>query len=140
MNKMNKMNKIIQLLKKHEGLRLKPYRDTVNKLTIGVGRNLDDRGISEEEANFLLKNDINICLNELKTIFENFDEFPENIKLVLIDMIFNLGKSRFLTFKKFIKAIKEKDIEKAIYEMTDSRWCSELPSRCKDDQKLLKLI
>ena len=140
MNKINKMNKIIQLLKKHEGLRLKPYRDTVNKLTIGVGRNLDDRGISEEEANFLLKNDINICLNELKTIFENFDEFPENIKLVLIDMIFNLGKPRFLEFKKFIKAIKEKDIEKAIYEMQDSRWCEELPHRCKDDQKLLKLI
>ena len=53
-----RMESMIGMLKRHEGLRLKPYQDTIGKLTIGYGRNLDDRGISKEEAEYLLRNDI----------------------------------------------------------------------------------
>ncbi len=52
------MNRIKAQLIRHKGLKLKPYRCTAGKLTIGVGRNLDDCGISQTEAYVLLENDI----------------------------------------------------------------------------------
>ena len=57
---------LLKQLERHEGLRLKPYRDTVGKLTVGYGRNLDDRGISEDEAGFMLDNDIDQVERELE--------------------------------------------------------------------------
>ena len=125
------------LIIKHERLELKPYKDTVGKLTIGVGRNLDDMGISEDEAMYMFKNDIKRCKNELCKIFSNFNELPDNVKLVLTDMIFNLGKNRFLEFKKMIAAIKEGDFKRAAEEAKNSKWCGQVKSRCKDDCKLL---
>jgi len=118
---------------KHEGLRLKPYEDTVGKLTIGVGRNLDDVGISEDEAMYLLNNDIKRCKTELMEIFDkDYITLPANVKIALIDMIFNLGKPRFLTFKKLIQAVKEGDFKKAAEEAKNSRWCRQVGERCED--------
>ena len=131
------MEKVKELLIKHEGLRLKPYKDTVGKLTIGVGRNLDDNGINKNEAMYMLENDINRCINELKEIFPDFDDLPENIKIALIDMIFNLGKPRFLEFKKMIEAIKKRDFKRAAVEAQDSRWCKQVRRRCEDVVKFL---
>ena len=130
--------KIEELLIKHEGLKLKPYKDTKGILTIGVGRNLEDNGIEQDEALFMLKNDIKRCENELREIFLNFDELPENVKLVLIDMIFNLGKTRFLGFKHMIQAVKERNWDKMIEEMKNSRWCKQVKNRCEDDVELIK--
>ena len=132
--------KIEELLIKHEGLKLKPYKDTRGILTIGVGRNLEDNGIEQDEALFMLKNDIKRCENELKEIFEDFDELPENVRLVLIDMIFNLGKTRFLGFKHMIQAVKNRDWNKMITEMKNSKWCRELKNRCNDDVELIQYL
>ncbi len=132
--------KIEELLIKHEGLKLKPYKDTRGILTIGVGRNLEDNGIEQDEALYMLKNDIKRCENELKEIFPDFDELPENVKLVLIDMIFNLGKSRFLTFKKMIQAVKERNWEAMIREMKNSQWCKQVEERCRGDVELIKSL
>ena len=130
--------KIEELLIKHEGLKLKPYKDTKGILTIGVGRNLEDNGIEQNEALLMLKNDIKRCENELREIFINFDELPENAKLVLIDMIFNLGKTRFLKFKHMISAVKNRNWENMIKEMKNSKWCRELKNRCNDDVGLVQ--
>ena len=132
--------KIEELLIKHEGLELKPYKDTRGILTIGVGRNLEDNGIEQDEALYMLENDINRCKNELREIFNDFDELPENVKLVLIDMIFNLGKSRFLKFKHMISAVKNRNWENMIKEMKDSKWCRELKNRCNDDVELIQYL
>jgi len=123
---------------KHEGLRLKPYLCPAGKLTIGVGRNIEENGISEDEAMYLLENDIKRCENELREIFPNFDSLPENIKIALIDMDFNLGKPRFLTFKKLIQAVKEGDFKKAAQEAKNSRWCEQVKSRCEDVCEMIK--
>ena len=131
---------IKNLLIKHENLKLKPYKDTKGILTIGVGRNLDDNGISENEAMVLLENDIKRCESELKEIFPDFDKLPENVKMVLIDMDFNLGKSRFLQFKKMIQAVKERNWAKMIEEMKDSKWCEQVKSRCEDDIELIEKL
>jgi lysozyme len=86
------MNQAKAQLVRHEGLRLKPYRCTAGKLTIGVGRNLEDKGISQQEAYELLENDIRECevqlLTEIPDIYLSLDI---NRKVVLINMCFNLG-------------------------------------------------
>jgi len=117
---------------KHEGLKLKPYICPAGKLTIGVGRNIEENGISEDEAMYLLENDIKRCESELREIFPSFDSLPENVKMALIDMDFNLGKPRFLTFKKLIQAVKEGNFKKAAQEAKNSRWCRQVSSRCED--------
>jgi len=127
----------VELVKKmlitDEGLRLKPYRDTVGKLTIGVGRNLDDVGISKEEALYLLENDIQRAIREASEIFGStvWLSLDEVRQAVIIDMLFNLGKPRFLTFKKFIQAVKEKDFKKASYEMLNSKWAKQVGKRAE---------
>ena len=131
---------IKNLLIKHENLELEPYTCPAGHLTIGVGRNLDDLGISEDEAIYMLENDIKRCENELREIFINFDELPENVKMVLIDMDFNLGKTRFLKFKHMINAVKNKDWESMIQEMKNSHWCNQVKSRCEDNINLIREI
>ena len=126
------MKLIEQMLIIDEGIRLKPYRDTVGKLTIGVGRNLEDIGITEEEALFLLDNDIKKAKEDVKKVFgEVYYELDPVRKSVLINMMFNLGLPRFLTFKKFIQAVKEKDFIKASQEMLDSKWANQVKDRAK---------
>lgn len=129
-----------KLIKKHEGIRLKPYKDTEGILTIGVGRNLEDNGISEDEANYLLNNDIKHSIADVRSVIPEFDGLPENVKLVLVDMMFNLGINRFRLFKKMIAAVKSNNWPEMIAEMKDSKWCRELTSRCEDNAALIKAI
>jgi len=122
---------------KHEGIRLMPYVDSVGKTTIGIGRNLDDKGITKEEALYMLENDLAWVDRELHSIFEEFSYMPTNVKLVLTDMMFNLGKSRFLGFKNMIQAIKNKDYREAARQAKDSKWCEQVGIRCEDNYNLL---
>ncbi|MEA2059606.1 MAG: glycoside hydrolase family protein [Thermodesulfobacteriota bacterium] len=122
------LKKLADQLIAHEGLRLKPYLCPAGKLTIGVGRNLEDRGITEKEARLLLENDIQDCIADLQKIFQDenggFDFLPESVQMVLEDMRFNLGYNGFRTFKKMIQAVREHDFNKACREMQDSKWYS----------------
>ena len=85
------MKDIQSLLIKHEALKLFVYKDTKGIDTIGVGRNLVNRGISTDEAMIMLDNDIQYFTNQLKTVIPWFDSKPDKVKTVLIDMAFNLG-------------------------------------------------
>ncbi len=122
---------IKQMLIKYEGLKLKPYRDSMGKLTIGIGRNLDDDGISDDEALFLLTNDIHRCELQLKSypwyIFQ-----PPIVQKALINMCFNLGIDKLLGFKNMIAALNDKDYTRASLEALDSKWAIEVGRRAKD--------
>ena len=119
-------------IKEHEGLRLKPYRDTIGKLTIGYGRNLEDIGLSLEEAEALLRNDLSRCEAELREVLgETYEALSPVRKAVLLDMIYNLGKSRFLGFKRMIAALKAGDFSRAAEEMLDSRWAAQVGRRAQ---------
>jgi len=131
---------VVDFIKKVEGLKLKPYKDINGNLTIGYGRNLDDRGITKEEAEILLFTDLAFAEYELREIFNDYDYYPVEVKIVLTSMMFNLGKNRFLTFKKFIKAIKEKDYKKAIIELFNSRRAKQLPNRTELEAQYLKKL
>lgn len=120
-----------RLLILHEGKKLKPYVDTVGKITIGVGRNLTDRGISEGECALLLSNDIDIVMKQFNNNFPNWKQFDDVRKLVILDMLFNLGLNRFLGFKNMIDALNTKDFNKAASEMLNSRWAEQVGDRAK---------
>ena len=125
---------VTRQLIEHEGLKLKPYRCPAGKLTIGVGRNLEERGISEEEALYLLNNDIAESIKDLQKIFadaDGFENLPEAVQRVLVDMRFNLGDSGFKSFKKMIKAIKAGNFSEAALEMRNSKWFKQVGSRGK---------
>ncbi len=104
------LNRIKAQLVRHEGLSLKPYRCTAGKLTIGIGRNLDDRGISQTEAYVLLENDIRNCekqlLDEVPEIYYALNEVR---KSVLLNMCFNLGINGLLGFKNTLAFVKAGD-------------------------------
>ncbi len=116
------------MIARHEGLRLKPYQCTAGKLTIGYGRNLEDNGISEEEARLLLTADTQAAYNQL---LEHpwFDELNDTRKLVLIDMCFNLGFPRLMKFKKMLTALLNHDYTEAANQMLDSRWAVQVGGR-----------
>jgi lysozyme len=115
----------------HEGLELKPYRCTAEKLTIGVGRNIEDRGITEDEARYLLKNDIKIVEDELlekKPVVAGLDAVRQR---VLVDMGFNLGIPTLLKFQNMWAAIEDEDFQTAADEAMDSRWAKQVGRRAE---------
>lgn len=128
-----------KLLIYHEGLRLKPYRCEAGKLTIGVGRNIEDIGITEREAMFLLTGDLLRVQDELKANFSFYIELSSIRQLVMVDMCFNLGISRFRKFKKMISALKRKDFDEAAKEMLDSRWARQVKSRSARLANMMRL-
>ncbi len=112
----------------HEGLKLKPYRCTAGKLTIGVGRNLEDKGISRDEALMMLKNDVEEVEKALSTYtwFKSLDEIRQK---VLIDMAYNLGVGGLMQFKRMIASIEKGDYKSATSEMMNSKWAKQVGKR-----------
>ena len=113
----------------HEGLRLKPYRCTSDKLTIGVGRNIEEVGISEEESMFLLSNDIDRAYNECYGNFTWFSELSELQQEAMVNLIFNMGMSTFRKFKKTIQHMENKEYELAGAELLNSRYAEQVGQR-----------
>ncbi len=134
--------KLMAMLISHEGSKLFPYRCPAGKLTIGIGRNIEDNGISEEEALFLLNNDIKRVKDELinKLGSSKFNSLPENIQLVLMDMCFNMGISRLSNFKKMFATIENNDWSGMIKEMKNSSWYNQVGVRSKNLVKLIEEV
>lgn len=116
------------LVMKHEGLRLRPYKDTVGKLSIGYGRNLDDTGISEAEAEYLLDNDIARSVRDCRG-FPWFNGLSDARQNVVASMVFNMGLSRFIQFKRLISAIENQQWDVAANEMLSSKWAGQVGRR-----------
>lgn len=116
-------------LDRDEDVKLKPYRDTVGKLTIGCGRNLDDRGISYDEAMYLLDNDIRLVFRDLDHAVPFWQELSEPRQRALANMMFNLGLSRFMGFKKMLAALAMGDYDTAAREALDSLWSRQVGQR-----------
>lgn len=134
---MDLMSECLKKLKEEEDYKQHPYYCTAKKLTIGYGRNLDDRGISEKEAEYLLKNDIieaQECLSENFDFYENLNESQQ---LALIDMVINMGFPKFCKFKKMIAALKQGDYQKARLEMLDSNYATQVRRRALRNSDLI---
>lgn len=125
-------------LVRHEGFCAKPYRDTVGKSTIGYGRNLDDVGITREEAEHLLMNDIMNAEQAVRRLYHQFDYLSENRKAVLINMAFNLGENRLATFRKMQNYISAEDWKGAAKEMLASKWAQQVGNRAAELANLME--
>lgn len=121
----------IEQLVLHEGFELHPYVDTVGKVTIGVGRNLTDRGISKEEALLLLENDVELHKEELEAAFPIVTQLDGVRYYVLLDMAFNMGIPRLSKFVKMWAAIESKNYFRAADEMLDSKWARQVGQRAR---------
>ena len=130
--------RLISMLKRHEGLSLKVYLCTSKKQSIGYGRNLDDVGITMEEAEFLLKSDMRQAIDDAYAIFPLMFEYTENRQMALINMAFNLGKTRLRRFIGMIYAINRGDWEKAADEAIDSLWYKQVGGRAVEIANLLR--
>ena len=125
------MDKMIEQLVDHEGLELHPYEDSLGILTIGVGRNLEERGISEDEAFYLLGNDIEIIWDELIKQHPIVEDLDDQRQMILLDMAFNMGVPRLGKFKKMWAAIKDGDMIEASKQALDSRWADQVGRRAE---------
>lgn len=121
--------RMIRQLRLHEGERLTPYRCTAGKLTIGVGRNLEDRGITAEESAYLLNNDIDREWKALTTNLPWVTGLSDVRQRVLLDMSFNLGIDGLLKFKNTLATIRRGDYNKAADMMLGSLWAQQVKGR-----------
>ena len=134
---MDNTDELIKQLKRHEGIELKPYKCTSDKLTIGVGRNLEDVGISEAEAEYLLMNDLSRFM-KMANEFDWYAGLNDARKAVIISMLFNLGRGGFNKFLKFKQALAEGDHLTASREMLDSRWAKQVKGRAVELSKQME--
>ena len=112
------------------GPELFPYRDTVEKLTIGYGRNLDDKGITREEAELMLSTDLREAIEDASTL-PYWEQLDPVRKIILADMTFNLGLTKLRYFRRFHAAMSIRDYNLAAHEMQDSKWYRQTTRRAK---------
>ena len=129
-------SKFLDLVAKHEGLRLEMYHDTVGVPTIGYGHNLF-MPISAEAAMLILEDDVEIVFQELDDRLYWWRDLPEQAQMVVASMVFNMGWPRFSQFKKFIAALEDRLWDKAAYEMEDSLWWNQVGKRGAELRSLL---
>jgi lysozyme len=125
-------------LKREEGFRQFPYQDSLGILTIGYGRNLVSRGISEEEASFLLSKDVKMCEKQLDGALPWTRTLDEARRAVLVDMCFNIGLKSLLGFKNTLEAIRGANWEKAAKGMLSSLWAKQVGSRAQELAEIMR--
>jgi len=123
------LNNIATALMKDEGTRNKPYKCPAGKLTIGVGRNIEDNGLREDEILLLLNNDIKASYRELARDVQGFTNLDEVRQNILVNMCFNMGWPTLKYFKKMFKAIQNEDYQEAARQMLDSKWAKQVGIR-----------
>ena len=142
-------DELVKMIAIHEGIVLNVYQDHLGIDTVGIGRNLQDRGITdgelsfinktmdevyengltEEEAYYLCMNDIAIVEKELLANKPIVNQLNDVRQMVLVDMAFNMGVPRLMEFKNMWLAIEKVNYQLANEEMIDSRWAGQVGSR-----------
>jgi lysozyme len=124
------------LIKEHEGFRAEPY-DDMGDVSIGYGRNLSQVGLSEEEATYLLRNDLKRVRRAIQDRF-GLDGLGSARQAVLISMGYNLGIGGLFSFKKMWAAIERADWDGAAREMLDSKWAGQVKGRAVELSEMMR--
>ena len=126
------MEKLIDMLKRHEGVETHAYECSEGKVTVGVGRNIDQKGgmgLSEDEIDYLLQNDVERVIKELSSEYPWFNSLDDVRKDAIIDIAFNLGATRLRGFRRALTAMEAGDYTEASTEFLDSRWAKQVGGR-----------
>ena len=128
------MNRLLDMLKRHEGVRSHVYLCSAGYETIGVGRNISKSGmgLSEDEVNYLLENDIERVIKELSSEHPWFNSLDDVRKDAMIDISFNLGATRLRGFKRALAAMEVADYTTAAKEFLDSKWSQDVKGRATE--------
>ena len=134
------MNELIEMLRRHEGVRDKVYLCSAGYETIGVGRNIseDGLGLSEDEINFLLNNDIKRVREELTEEYYWFAGLNDARQDAMIDLSFNLGQTRLRGFVKALEAMSREEFENAADEFMDSKWSEQVGDRAIEVTEIIR--
>ncbi len=128
----------IEQIKEDEGFSGRVYRCTAGATTIGYGRNLDQNPLTPEEAEHLLKNDLKIVLKQAVRL-PYYHRLPPVRRGVILNMIYNIGISRFNKFVKMNDALCNNNYELAADEMLDSKWATQVGERAQRLAKQMRL-
>ena len=128
------MQKLLEMLKRHEGVRSHVYLCSAGYETIGVGRNISKSGmgLSDDEVDYLLENDIARVIKELSSEYPWFNSLDDVRKDAMIDISFNLGATRFRGFRRALAAMEVADYTTAAKEFQDSRWSRDVKGRATE--------
>lgn len=127
-----------EMLVYDEGISYTLYKCPAGKWTIGVGHNVDDNGLTHNSIMGILADDIKLAEADALMIFgTEFDDWPELVRLGVINMLFNMGRPTFSMFKATIAALKANDWKKAAKHASESKWADQVPNRAA---RVLKLI
>ena len=132
------IDKLREDLIRDEGVRLRLYRDSVGKLSIGTGRNLDDVGISQDENDLMLNNDMQRAIRGLNRNIPWYALLPEDVQRGLTNMNFNMGWPRTSGFKRMIAALKDRNYHAAAEEALNSKWSTQVGPRAHRIAKLFR--
>jgi lysozyme len=127
-------DKLLEMLKRHEGVRSKVYLCSAGYETIGVGRNISKSGmgLSGDEVDYLLENDIVRVIKELSSEYPWFKDLDDVRKDAMIDISFNLGATRLRGFKRALAAMEVADYKMAAKEFLDSKWSRDVKGRATE--------
>lgn len=129
---------ILAQLVVHEGLRRRPYRDIVGKLTIGIGRNLDDVGLREGEAEVLCLNDVRAVEAGLDARLPWWRRLDAARRATLVDMGFNLGVEGLLGFRTTLGHVQAGRYAEAAEQMLRSRWAGQVGDRARTLSRMMR--
>jgi len=132
---------LLEMLKRHEGVEKFAYRCSENKMTIGVGRNIDKHGglgLADDEIDYLLQNDIDRVVSELDNVYEWFSDLDTVRQDAMVDISFNLGQTRLRDFKKALAAMAGGDWSEAADQFMDSRWSGQVGNRAKELTEMIR--
>ena len=146
------------IIKRHEGYRNKVYFDIMGHPTIGIGFNLDrvdvkydiaklgenieeilkGKELTDSQINYLFQNDLETAKEDASSFLPNFENYPEEVKVILVDMAFNMGRHKLAQFVKFREALLNQDYERASKEMIDSDWYKQVGNRSRELVSLME--
>lgn len=133
--------KLKQLLIQHEGKVSHAYQDHLGFWTIGVGRLIDSRkggGLSEQEIDMLLENDIDWVIVQLRYTIPSWEELPERVQIALASMAFQMGVRGLFGFRRMLAHIDDKNWTEAAREALNSKWATQTPSRASEIAELIR--
>jgi len=134
------MGQLIDMIKRHEGVKSKVYKCTQGFETIGVGRNISESGLglSDDEIDYLLHNDLERCDAELAKAYDWYSELDKPRRDAMVDICFNLGITRLRGFVKALEAMSRQQFDIAADEFMDSKWATQVGYRAEEVTEMIR--